>query len=224
MSIATEDYLKRILAAEERSGDSLIGLGTLADAMQVTPGTVTTMMKSLDRAGMVDYTPRVGVRLTAPGRRRAMDVLRRHRLLELFLVEVLGFDWAEVHEEAEALEHAVSPRLLERIDEILGRPEVDPHGDPIPSAAGAFPEGDTLPLAEIGAGTEVVIARVDHHDPDFLGYLKHQGLMPGARVLVRERVEVADALRIATPDGETGLSLAAAARLLVRPAAPEPSC
>ncbi len=215
MSVATEDYLKRILAAEEQSGESLVGLGALAGAMQVTPGTITTMVKSLERAGLLAYYPRSGVRLTGRGRKEAMGVLRRHRLIELFLVESLGFDWSEVHEEAEVLEHAVSGRLLDRIDAVLGHPEFDPHGDPIPNAAGSLLSRDTTELSSAPVDSDLTIARVHHHDPGFLSYLKEQGLVPGARVVVTERSDQADTVRVRTAVGEAVLSRAAAAGIRV---------
>lgn len=215
MSIATEDYLKRILAAEERSGDNLVGLGALADAMQVTPGTITTMVKSLERAGLVTYYPRSGVRLTGRGRKQAMGVLRRHRLIELFLVESLGFDWSEVHDEAEVLEHAVSARLLERIDATLGHPEFDPHGDPIPSATGSILAQDTVELTSAPINNQVTIARVHHHDPEFLSYLKEQGLVPGAQVVVLDLSDQADTVRVRANAHESVLSRAAATGIRV---------
>ncbi len=128
-----EDYLKCILTHEQASGDALVGMGQISASLEVAPGTVTAMMKTLAESELVTYEPYSGVRLTPAGRKLAAHVLRRHRLIELFLVQVLELDWSEVHEEAELLEHAVSDRLIERMDEMLGRPQVDPHGDPIPT-------------------------------------------------------------------------------------------
>ncbi len=115
-------------------------MGQLASALGVVPGTATTMVKTLAESGLVHYEPYMGVRLTPAGEKLAALVLRRHRLIELFLVKVLGMNWSEVHDEAERLEHAVSERLIDRIDDMLGRPSVDPHGDPIPG-----PEGQARP-------------------------------------------------------------------------------
>lgn len=125
---------------------SLVPVGILASAVGVVPGTAMTMVKALAESGLVRYEPYLGVRLTAAGERLAALVLRRHRLIELFLVKVMGMSWAEVHDEAEHLEHAVSDRLIDRIDEMLGRPAVDPHGDPIPGPEGTVtnPDYDTL--------------------------------------------------------------------------------
>src|SRR3954453_1768451 len=140
-SSTVENYLKAIhqgqsaLASDQR----LVPMGQVASALGVTPGTATTMVKALAESGLADYEPYSGVRLTAAGERLAGLVLRRHRLVELFLVKVMGMSWAEVHEEAEQLEHVVSERLIDRIDDMLGRPSRDPHGDPIPSPEGNIP-------------------------------------------------------------------------------------
>src|SRR5829696_3443057 len=134
-SSTVENYLKAIhqgqsvLSADQR----LVPMGQVASALSVTPGTATTMVKALAESGLAEYEPYSGVRLTSAGERLALVVLRRHRLVELFLVQVLGMSWDEVHEDAEQLEHVVSERLIERIDEMLGHPTQDPHGDPIPT-------------------------------------------------------------------------------------------
>ncbi len=139
-SSTVENYLKAIYQGQLRlSGDiRLVSMGQVATALNVTPGTATTMVKALAESGLAEYEPYSGVRLTPAGERLAALVLRRHRLVELFLVQVMGMSWAEVHDEAELLEHVVSERLIERIDEMLGHPTRDPHGDPIPTAEGAI--------------------------------------------------------------------------------------
>ena len=133
-SATVEDYIKHIYLITQQSESSNAPMGQVADAVNVVPGTATTMVKALSDAGLVEYSPRVGVQLTIRGRKLALHVLRRHRLIEQFLVEVLGYDWSEVHDEAEQLEHVISDLLLERIDLYLDHPTEDPHGDPIPSA------------------------------------------------------------------------------------------
>src|SRR5947207_9831901 len=147
-SSTVENYLKAIYQGQSSlpRDERLVSMGHVAAALGVTPGTATTMVKALAESGLVEYEPYSGVRLTASGEKLAGLVLRRHRLVELFLVNVMGMSWAEVHEEAEQLEHVVSERLIERIDEMLGRPTHDPHGDPIPTAEGtiARAELDTL--------------------------------------------------------------------------------
>ena len=215
MSVTTEDYLKRIFIASEGTDRTLIGLGEVASALGVTPGTVTTMMKSLSDAWLVDYRPRSGVVLTDAGRREALDVLRRHRLIELFLVEVLKLDWAEVHEEAEVLEHAVSDRLLRRIDELLGHPTTDPHGDPIPDSDGLIVHSEGPTLAEVAAPATVRLVRVEHDDSGFLVFLKGAGLIPGAAVEVVERDADAGTVTVATAGQRRSLSFQVAERLRV---------
>src|SRR6266480_7252427 len=139
-SSTVENYLKAIhqgqwaLTGDER----LVPMGQVASALGVAPGTATTMVKALAESGLADYEPYSGVRLSPAGEKLAGLVLRRHRLVELFLVQVMGMSWAEVHDEAEQLEHVVSERLIERIDEMLGHPTHDPHGDPIPSTDGTL--------------------------------------------------------------------------------------
>src|SRR5215470_5425238 len=139
-SSTVENYLKSIHHGQSTlpKGQRLLPMGHVATALGVTPGTATTMVKALAESGLVEYEPYSGVRLTRAGQKLAGLVLRRHRLVELFLVQVMGMSWAEVHEEAEQLEHVVSERLIERIDEMLGRPTRDPHGDPIPTAEGTI--------------------------------------------------------------------------------------
>ncbi len=216
MSSTTENYLKKIFAASESSEKELVGLGELAQALGVTPGTVTTMMKSLSEAGLVDYRPRAGVALTATGRREALDVVRRHRLIELFLVEVLELDWADVHEEAEVLEHAISDRLLNRIDEILGHPTNDPHGDPIPDARGRIPGSSETTLADVTAPATVRIVRVEHHEESgFLDFLKEAGLVPGTQISLVERNRAAGTVSIKTGQTLRAVSLQAARKLRV---------
>ncbi|MBB5352236.1 DtxR family Mn-dependent transcriptional regulator [Haloferula luteola] len=188
LSSTVENYLKAILRlSEEGEPDAPVPAGKIAEALAVTPGTITTMMKQLKRDGWIEYIPRKGVHLTESGRRSALQVLRRHRLTELFLVEVLHLDWAHVHEEAEVLEHVLSDRLVERIDEMLGRPAVDPHGDPIPDAQGRMREDATRRLDECSAG-DYVLKRVGRDDAEFLNWLREAGLKPGAefRLLRRE--------------------------------------
>lgn len=179
-----ENYIKQIYAARQETPERLVPLGKLASALSVVPGTVTTMVKALSEARLVHYEPRCGVRLTEAGEKLALHVLRRHRLVELFLVEVLGFDWSEVHEEAEELEHVISDRLLEKIDAHLGHPDVDPHGDPIPTAEGELSSRPVRSLSTCEAGELVRIARVSDQDAEFLRYATERGLTPGTAVLV----------------------------------------
>lgn len=211
-----EDYLKAILLEEQASGAELVATGRVAQALSLTPGTVTTMVKALSDGGLVEHERYAGVRLTPAGRKLALHVLRRHRLVELFLVEVLGFDWSEVHDEAERLEHAVSDRLIDRIDEMLGSPAVDPHGDPIPTAALEVAVGAGEPLSELPAGVRARVTRVADQESAFLRRIERLGLSPGARVKVAERDAAADTLELDLGRGRrVALGLRAAAKITV---------
>lgn len=212
-----EDYLKCIVVREHRSPDALVPMGEIAAALDVAPGTVTAMMKTLADSGLVAYEPYSGVRLTDPGRRLAIHVLRRHRLIELFLVEFMGLDWSEVHAEAELLEHAVSDRLIERIDEMLGQPMVDPHGDPIPDAEGVLVEQSSETLLSCPIDEPLRILRVHDQSSDFLRLLDRSGLLPGATIVLRERNEAADcvALEVEGRGASITLGLRAAGRIQV---------
>jgi DtxR family Mn-dependent transcriptional regulator len=215
-----EDYLKRLYLAQQDSGARMIPMGQLAAIMGVVPGTATSMMKALADAGLVRYEPRRGVRLTASGDQLALHVLRRHRLVELFLVKGLGLDWSVVHEEADRLEHAISDQVLERIDAALGHPSVDPHGDPIPTRKGRVPEQAHRSLADCPTGERQRVARVIDQNAEFLQFADRHGLVPGAAVTVTGREPAADAVRVRLPRRRTvSLGLSAAAKILVEPAA-----
>ena len=216
-SATVEDYVKQIYLASEKADGREVLMGRVADALGVVPGTATTMVKTLAEAGLVDYEPRVGVCLTDQGTALALHVLRRHRLIEQFLVEVLGFDWSEVHDEAERMEHVVSDRLLERIDRYLGHPTEDPHGDPIPNAAGEVLAGvlDTLESCPINFPLEV--ARISDQDTGFLQYIARSGLNPGAALRVVDRSREAESVELRMESGESlSLGLGAAGKVFVR--------
>jgi DtxR family transcriptional regulator, Mn-dependent transcriptional regulator len=217
-SQTVENYLKTIhLAQMAQSDRTLVPMGQLASALGVVPGTATTMMKALSESGLVHYEPYMGVRLTSAGEKLASLVLRRHRLIELFLVEVMGMSWAEVHDEAERLEHAVSEQLIDRIDAMLGRPEVDPHGDPIPNAEGAISRQEYPDLLSAPLATELVITRVIDQDSEFLRFVEQRGLMPGRTVVIESRDTMADAVRVRSHGQEpTTIGAKAASKVLVR--------
>jgi DtxR family Mn-dependent transcriptional regulator len=217
-SSTVEDYLKSILL-EEQGHAERVGTGQIAARLGLSPGTVTAMLKALAEGGLVSYEPYSGVRLTPSGRQLATHVLRRHRLLELFLVEVLGLDWAEVHEEAEQLEHAVSERLIQRMDEMLGFPAVDPHGDPIPPAGGALAENEHASLVSCPLDQALLVARVRDQSADFLQLVHRRGLRPGQEVRVLHRDEAADTVDLELGDGgRLSLGFRAASKILVAPA------
>jgi DtxR family Mn-dependent transcriptional regulator len=215
-----EDYLKCILREQQRAPAALVTTGRIAAALGVAPGTATSMVKALADGGLVSYEPYSGVALTGSGRQLALHVLRRHRLVELFLVRVMGMDWAEVHEEAERLEHAVSDRVIERIDDMLGRPAVDPHGDPIPDASGKVAEPELASLLACPTAVEVRVVRVDDQSPEFLQLVERRGLKPGSRVAVESRDEAADTVDLRLPAGDRlSLGRRAASKILVAPVA-----
>jgi DtxR family Mn-dependent transcriptional regulator len=213
-----ENYLKQIYIEQDRMGGGVVSPKQLAAALGVTPGTVTSMMKTLEDLGLVVYAPYAGVRLTEPGRKLAAHVLRRHRLIELFLVRVLEMDWSEVHQDAEVLEHAVSERLLDRIDEMLDRPSFDPHGDPIPTPGGQVPRMPQDSLCTCPLGLRVRVARVTDQRASFLRLLERHRLKPGEALRVEDRDELAETVEV-RPDGAPTLRLGfhAAARVLVEP-------
>jgi DtxR family Mn-dependent transcriptional regulator len=212
---AVEDYLKCILLEEQRLPGLRVSMGHIGSSLGVTPGTVTSMMKALADGGLVSYEPYSGVLLTRAGEQLAAHVLRRHRLVELFLVQVLGMDWSEVHAEAERLEHAISDQVLERMDAMLGSPETDPHGDPIPDASGKVPALAVESLARALPGERLRVARVLDQSADFLRYVDQQGLKPGAEIQTVGRDEAADVLTLETGGETLRIGLRPAARILV---------
>lgn len=211
-----EDYLKCIFLESQDSPAVRVATGRIASAMKVAPGTVTAMMKTLTESGLVAYEPYSGVRLTDAGHRLATHVLRRHRLVEQFLVQIMRMDWSEVHEEAEVLEHAVSERLIERIDAMLDHPAVDPHGDPIPTARGELRQPDLANLLECETGRTLTVARVTDQRAEFLQLLERHGLMPGRRLTVETRDELTETLLARPADGaQLQLGFQAASRIFV---------
>lgn len=218
-SYTVENYLKAIFQAQTTlpGADELVPMGQLASALGVVPGTATTMVKALAESGLVRYEPYAGVRLTAAGERLAALVLRRHRLIELFLVKVMGMSWTEVHDEAEHLEHAVSDRLIERIDEMLGRPAVDPHGDPIPGPEGTVDRDPYDSLLTCPLHAPVTVSRVSDQDTEFLRFIERHELKPGEIVHVEERDQAADSVRLrGRGDREITIGSRAASKVLVR--------
>lgn len=218
-SSTVENYLKAIWSLQQRNGaGALVPIGHIAEKLSVTPGTVTTMMNQLVKQNLVDYTPRRGVLLNEKGRQMAMRVIRRHRLVESFLVEIMQLDWAEVHEEAEVLEHVISDHLLKRMDEMLGHPTHDPHGAPIPNAAGELNVDRTHALSDCQPGAYTLI-RVREDRPDFLQWLARMGLKPGAKFHLSALNPYAGTMTLAVSKDEPAvqLSLPAAQSLLVSP-------
>ena len=218
-SSTVENYLKAIYQAEisQNNHGELVPMGQLSSALGVVPGTATTMVKALAETGLVRYEPYAGVQLTEAGQRLAALVLRRHRLLELFLVKVLDMSWAEVHEEAERLEHAASDRLIDRIDAMLGRPSVDPHGDPIPDSDGSIVTPRYQSLLTCPLNTSLVLSRVTNQDTDFLRFLESNELTPGQSIRVENRDNAADHVLVRRVGSQEAVAIGmrAAATLLV---------
>ncbi len=176
------------------------------------------MVKTLAESGLVRYEPYMGARLTTAGERLAALVLRRHRLIEQFLVQVLGMNWSEVHEEAERLEHAVSERLIDRMDEMLGRPAVDPHGDPIPGPEGELPRQSYSDLLTAPLGQGLIVTRVTAQDAEFLRFIEQRQLKPGQRVAIEDRDPTSDSVTVRSGTGQvTTIGTRAASKVLVAP-------
>jgi DtxR family transcriptional regulator, Mn-dependent transcriptional regulator len=185
-SQSVEDYLKAIYKLE-RESDKGVSNSQLAEEMGVAGASVTNMVKRLSKMGLVEYESYYGSRLTKPGEKIALEIIRHHRLLELYLMEMMGYSWDEVHDEAEKLEHHISEQFEDRIAELLNDPKFDPHGDPIPRKDGTMPEVHLFSLKEIKEGTRCIIKRVKNQDPELLRYLEQQQLIPGKRVVITNR-------------------------------------
>jgi DtxR family Mn-dependent transcriptional regulator len=216
---AVENYLKAIytLSAESPTGEA--GMTRVAAAVGVTTGTATSMAKKLSAAKLVKYERFGGISLTPKGSRAALDILRRHRIVETFLVQTLKLDWSQVHDEAERLEHAISPRVLDALDRHLGHPRFDPHGDPIPGAAGELAERTLLALSDAGEGTRVRVAQVLDQRGETLRFLERTGLTIGVEILVEAREPGAGTISLRTPAGDlVAMSEHAARSVLVQPA------
>jgi DtxR family transcriptional regulator, Mn-dependent transcriptional regulator len=214
VSPSVGDYLKAVYRLEQsgqhaetsRLGEALGG---------IKPSSVTAMIKRLAEAGLLEYVPYRGVSLTAKGRKISLRVLRKHRLLELFLVKELGFSWEDVHEEAEVLEHHLSPRLVDRIEAKLGHPEFDPHGDPIPGADGVVPARETIALSDCSPGREMVVFRVLDQSHETLAFYRERALVPGAAAKVIARDSESGTILVSAGGREVRMDARAAAKILM---------
>lgn len=214
-SLTIENYVKTVYQTCVRQGNSPAGTGQIATALSVSPGTVTSMLKTLSESGLAEYTPYEGVRLTDSGRNLALRVLRRHRLIELFLSKTLELSWDEVHEEAENMEHAVSDHLIDRIEKFLGYPTTDPHGDPIPRADGTIAATNNRSLAEAAVGDPFRLVRVLDQSPEFLRYLSESGLSLGVEGEVAANRSEAGVVTVKIGEAATTLARDVAEKLLV---------
>lgn len=194
---AIEDYLKTIYTLAEEA--SPVSTSRIAEARNVKPASVTSMVQRLARLRLVDYEKHYGVSLTEEGKKLALEVIRHHRLIELYLIKALGFSWDEVHEQADVLEHVISEKLEERIAAALNYPQFDPHGDPIPTKEGIITEIEVVPLAELSAGTHAHITRILNDDhSEMLRYLAELGLVPGTPIKVTEVAPFAGPITLQT--------------------------
>lgn len=215
---AVEDYLKALY--QLASGDAAVGTSALAERLGVAAGSVTGMLKRLAEQGLVEHVPYHGARLTEAGTRHAVRLIRRHRIIELFLVQILGFTWDRVHEEAERLEHAASDKLIERMAHLLGEPDEDPHGAPIPAAIGEFREAQFPALTELEEGQSAVLRRVRDHDPAMLRYLGKLGLRPGVELELVARAPFDGPLTVRVGDATHALGRELCRTIQVEPLGP----
>jgi DtxR family Mn-dependent transcriptional regulator len=196
LSRSRQDYLKALYVLDQ--GAEPVPTSRLAARLGVSAPSVTNMLARLAEERLVNHAPRAGARLTPRGRREALEMIRRHRILETFLVQVLGFDWAEVHADAEVLEHHISPRVLEAIDRLIGHPQEDPHGHPIPDRDGHMRRrrGRLVPLAGLKQGERAVVREIKDADEAHMTSWKTHGLVPGATVRMRVVDGLADVFEL----------------------------
>lgn len=194
LSRSRQDYLKALYALDQDG--ATVPTSRLASRLGVSAPSVTNMLARLAGERLVRHAPRAGARLTPRGRREALAIVRRHRILETFLVRVLGLDWADVHADAEILEHAISPRVLEAIDRLIGHPHEDPHGHPIPDRHGRVRRRALTPLAALARGERATVREIRDADGAHMAQWKSHGLVPGARVRMRDVHPVADVLEL----------------------------
>ena len=214
-SHAVQDYAKAIYSLSRR-GEKAVTTSALAERLHVSPASASAMVKRLAELGLVSHEPYKGVQLTESGEKLALEVIRHHRLLELYLSEALGMPWDRVHDEAEVLEHAISGELSDLIAAKLGDPTTDPHGDPIPTRDGHIDESPTRSLADSEPGDLVVLTRVSDSDPEMLRYLGERGIEPGTRLEVVGREPFGGPLnvRVGARELPLGLGLARAMRVV----------
>ena len=209
-----EDYLKAIYELEQ--GGSAAGTNDIASRLGIAAASVTGMIQRLARLGLVRSERYRGARLTAAGRTAALQLIRRHRIIESYLVERLGFGWDDVHEEAERLEHAASDDLIARMAEAIGNPTEDPHGAPIPTPTGEVDETRLPSIADLPAGHEATVVRMSDRDPAFLRYLDGMGIRPGAVVRVVERAPFAGPLTLSVEGARHAVGTSAAAQVFIK--------
>ena len=211
VSTSVGDYLKAIWM---RGGGETVTTTILAEHLGISPASVSGMLVRLQGTGLIDYQRYRGVRLTARGRREAMRLIRRHRLIETFMIAQLGYSWNEVHSEAETLEHAISDRFAERLAQLLGYPSHDPHGDPIPNPDGTLPATPNTPLVEAVIQQRLRVARLLTQDPEVLAYMTELGIEPGREIRILERDQIGGLLHAEVDGAHQVLSLGLAKLIL----------
>lgn len=219
-SPVVEDYLKGIWSLQQ--AEAPVSTSRIAERLGLSAAAVTAMVKRLAEQKLLHHEPYYGVRLTAAGELSALRIIRRHRVLELFLTETLGYAWDRVHDEAERLEHAASDELIERLARLLGEPERDPHGSAIPSAAGEMDPAEFPALAELGPGGGGEVVEVRTEEPEQLRYLGTLGLYPGARVEVQAAAPFEGPVTVRVDGAPSVISHLLALRILIRPAPAPP--
>lgn len=210
ISASAQNYLKAVWSLQEWS-DEPVTLSVLAERAGVRMSTASDAVRRLAAQGLIDHTPYGAITLAPKGRSYAVAMVRRHRLIETFLVVTLGYRWDQVHDEAEALEHAVSDFMIERIAEHLGHPERDPHGDPIPTVDGEVDELHATMLTEVAVGERVRVERISDADPELLQYLEEHGIGVGTTLDTREGAPFSDAIELVIASTDQTLSLGKAA-------------
>ncbi|MEX0770634.1 MAG: metal-dependent transcriptional regulator [Balneolaceae bacterium] len=215
ISQAVEDYLKTIYRLELESKGEGVSTTKIANLMKVSSASVTNMIKRLAKLGMVRYESYYGTTLTDSGRKIALEIIRHHRLLELYLKEIMGYSWDQVHDEAENLEHHISEQFEDKIAELLDHPTHDPHGDPIPTKEGVIPEIASRPLTEVRESKDYLLGRVKNQDPELLRYLDDIGLIPGVRIKVLEKAPLKGPVTIEVEGESTAIGYDVATHLYV---------
>ncbi len=213
LSPAVEDYLKTIYKLD--SDKKGVSTKQLAAAMEISAASATNMIKRLAEKGFVEYESYKGARLTPAGEKISLEIIRHHRLLELYLLEIMGYSWDEVHEEAEKLEHHISEQFEDKIAELLNDPTHDPHGDPIPTKEGTLPELEGIPLVKAQEGEKKIISRIMDQDPDHLRYLEKKGLIPGACLTIIEKEPFNGPLTLQAEEDKTVIGRDIAASIFI---------
>jgi len=208
-----EDYLKAIFVLQKEKGK--VATNELAKKLGIAAASATGMIKKLSEKNLVTYEPYQGVKLTDPGKRIALEVIRHHRLIELFLSESLGVPWDKVHEEAEKWEHILSEDLEDRIDELLGYPTTDPHGAPIPNRNGEFTSNKTIPLSDLGVGQPAIISEVSDDNSELLRYLGEMGFFPKIEIMILNKAPFEGPIEIQIDDMQHSIGSKVASQILV---------